>query len=226
MIRLGDSMKVKVEYRSNMKHMNLRLLDAGTILVRANPQIKQAEIEAFVAKQQDWIRKQVAKQQDKQQLAADALYILGKEYRLIYQTGAANHVETKNAQMIVTHRPDTKRSYVLNQHLSALVKRILAERLDWCMQYFPKLKKPRLVIKKLKSKWGSCKYRESEIMLNVCLLYVPIPLIDYVVIHELMHFYYPDHQQGFHSGMSKVMPQYKEYQKELRSYEWLLRQGG
>lgn len=63
-------------------------------------------------------------------------------------------------------------------------------------------------------------------MLNVCLLYVPIPLIDYVVIHELMHFYYPDHQQGFHSGMSKVMPQYKEYQKELRSYEWLLRQGG
>lgn len=70
--------------------------------------------------------------------------------------------------------------------------------------------KPRLIVKRMKSRWGVCHVKARTITLNTALMLKPVPAIEYVVLHEYVHFLHPDHQKGFHDTMLSLMPDYKQ----------------
>ena len=72
-----------------------------------------------------------------------------------------------------------------------------------------------------RSNWGSCSVR-GNINLNICLMAVPEPLRDYVILHELCHLNYLDHGAAFHALLESVCPGHLRLQKELRAYAGLL----
>lgn len=77
--------------------------------------------------------------------------------------------------------------------------------------------KPKLVIREMKTRWGSCTPGKGKITLNKKLLYAPRICIEYVVTHELIHFLHPDHSKRFYRFFDTVMPRHKEYKKLLES---------
>lgn len=77
-------------------------------------------------------------------------------------------------------------------------------------------RKPEIKIKTLKSSWGICHYRKGYITLNRALLSMPIQAIEYVILHEYIHFLEPNHQAGFYARLEKLMPDYKERKKLLK----------
>lgn len=77
--------------------------------------------------------------------------------------------------------------------------------------------KPQIRVKKLKSCWGVCHYTKGYITLNSALAAKPPAAVEYVILHEYVHFLEHDHQKGFHAWMARLMPDYKERRKLLRT---------
>lgn len=69
----------------------------------------------------------------------------------------------------------------------------------------------------MKSRWGACK-STGQISLNLFLGLLPQHLIDAVIAHEFCHLAEMNHSQRFYNLLSKLYPQYKECDIELKQY--------
>ncbi|MDR1630339.1 MAG: M48 family metallopeptidase [Oscillospiraceae bacterium] len=78
--------------------------------------------------------------------------------------------------------------------------------------------KPSLSVKEMKSRWGVCHVDKKHIVLNRRLMGKPLDLVEYVVLHEYVHFVHPNHQQGFHALMGLYMPDYRQRRKRLNGH--------
>ncbi len=78
--------------------------------------------------------------------------------------------------------------------------------------------RPLLRLRKMRSQWGNCHYRQGYITLNTALAACPEELRTYVALHELVHFIHPDHGPGFYSLMDRLMPDWKARRSELKKY--------
>lgn len=75
---------------------------------------------------------------------------------------------------------------------------------------------PALQVRMMKTRWGVCAVQKRRITLNMRLALAPREALEYVVLHEYVHFLYPDHQAGFHAAMRRCMPDYKRRAALLR----------
>jgi len=66
-------------------------------------------------------------------------------------------------------------------------------------------------------KWGSCSGR-GNITLNTALYYVPQPLAEYVVVHELAHLKIFNHSPEFWALVGQYLADYAERERELDRY--------
>ena len=78
--------------------------------------------------------------------------------------------------------------------------------------------RPEVKLRKMRSQWGNCHWRQGYITLNTALARCPEHLRDYVALHELVHFLYHDHGPGFYAAMDARMPGWRERRKELQRY--------
>lgn len=79
-----------------------------------------------------------------------------------------------------------------------------------------KLYPNKISIKKLKYAWGSCTSKKN-ISYNYELIYKEKNLIEYVIVHELVHLKYMNHQKNFWNLVEEYIPDYKERRKMLKS---------
>ncbi|WP_338959864.1 M48 family metallopeptidase [Fusobacterium vincentii] len=73
-------------------------------------------------------------------------------------------------------------------------------------------------IKKLSSAWGIYHKKENYITFNFDLIEKDIECIEYVVLHELCHIFYMNHQKDFWALVEKYIPDYKIRRKNLKSF--------
>lgn len=78
-----------------------------------------------------------------------------------------------------------------------------------------KVPKPELCIRRMHTMWGSCSRDRGRITLNESLLKAPQCCIDYVVLHELLHFLYPRHDKDFRTALSVHMPDWCDRRRQL-----------
>ena len=79
----------------------------------------------------------------------------------------------------------------------------------------------RVFIRNQKTRWGSCSTK-NNINLNVNLVRLPAELIDYTILHELVHTRVKNHSQKFWAQMDRLLGDAKKIDKKLRAYEFLL----
>ena len=68
----------------------------------------------------------------------------------------------------------------------------------------------------MKTRWGVNNQLSKTITLNSELLKKDLDLLDYVIIHELCHFYEANHSSAFWAHVEEYYPKYKEARKRLR----------
>jgi predicted metal-dependent hydrolase len=75
----------------------------------------------------------------------------------------------------------------------------------------------RVFIRNQRTRWGSCS-NKNNISLNMKLVKLPDELIDYVILHELVHTRKKDHSKAFWAEMDKLVGNGKKMQSKLRKH--------
>jgi predicted metal-dependent hydrolase len=75
----------------------------------------------------------------------------------------------------------------------------------------------RVFIKSQKTRWGSCSGK-NNINLNINLIRLPDELIDYTILHELVHTRIKNHSRQFWDQMNKLMGDSKKLDSKLNDY--------
>lgn len=76
----------------------------------------------------------------------------------------------------------------------------------------------RFVIKRQKTRWGSCSSKRN-ININLKALYLPDELFIYLLEHELAHLQHMNHSADFWNYLTKRLPEAKSLQRKLKLYK-------
>jgi predicted metal-dependent hydrolase len=80
----------------------------------------------------------------------------------------------------------------------------------------------RLCVRRMSRRWGSCT-AAGTISINPALIQTPVPCIDYVLVHELLHVIEPAHSARFYGLLDRAMPDWRDRRQRLSRAEvrWL-----
>lgn len=208
--------------KGNYKRVACSYNSLGTLIIRQPYSITDIKVINFCEKVIDWIidHKPVKLLPHDSYNDGDSYLFLGKLYKL--KICYSNHEEViKTSDSIIVYtRSDQRIEQILEKYRMDCAELVFSEMLYKCFVPLEKKIKlfPKLVIKKSKSRWGVCYVLENKIMLNLTLIHLPLPLIEYVIFHELVHFIYPNHSKEFHEELCRYVTNEKLLSKKLRDY--------
>jgi predicted metal-dependent hydrolase len=70
-------------------------------------------------------------------------------------------------------------------------------------------------LQRMKTRWGSCNFKQGNIRLNTELVKKPKDLLEYVVVHEMVHLIEPSHNDKFIAILNQHYPNWREARLEL-----------
>ena len=138
----------------------------------------------------------------------------------------------KNAQKFVESRLEWIRTNKQNMDLELkkrnelpeidrkVARKILCRRIGELAQLH-KFVYNRVSIRKQKTRWGSCSSKDN-INLNANLLHLPSELMDYVLLHELVHTRVKDHSKDFWDELNTIVPNARQVDRRLKDYQYCL----
>ena len=191
----------------------------GTVRVSAHPFVNQKSIADFIWQNQDWIENAIRKSHVPSPIITKEISILGKIHRIqwLVDHDAKEDGQVVDGIVVVRTKADNpdKAYKVLRKWLINEAKDYLPNRLGHLSKRYG-LKFDKISIRSQSTRWGSCSSQDG-ISLNWTLILLKPELIDYVVIHELMHLVEHNHSSNFWALVEKYCPDWKKLRKELKS---------
>ncbi len=221
--------------RKMVKNTNLRIKRDGSVLVSAHPFVPIQQIDSFVLSKKDFIEKnkkrflekQKAMPSNKQYINGESFYLLGKHLRLKVFESSTNYVEN-DGTFLKLYVKDVMsfsiKQKVINGFFDKECKNHFTQMMEKTHKLFKKygILYPELKMRNMKSRWGSCATKKGIITLNKKLIEAPRSCIEYVVLHEFVHFLHPNHSKHFYACVATHMPDWKERKKLLERLPILL----
>lgn len=179
---------------------------------------------AFAKSRADWIKTHLAKHEV---LALENGARVGKAHRLyiVRDPNVANIKTRLTTTEIFVKVPDsaspadvqTKATQAAEKALRQEAEKLLPQRLRaLATQHGFSYKSVK--IRKLTSRWGSCS-SAKDISLSIYLMQLPWELIDYVLVHELMHTRHMHHGPKFWAECEQIMPGAKTLRKQVNQHK-------
>jgi predicted metal-dependent hydrolase len=211
--------------RSARKTLGISVKPDGSVVVTAPEAAEANQIEAVLRKRASWILDKVDESvlrtpplPPRRYIPGETHYFLGRQYRLRVDPEARG-TRREDDRIIVGGVASDEPSRIRNR----LVRwyelqgyRIFSERLSACIQPFVSdFKRPKLKIVEMERRWGSYVPASHSLVLNHVLVQVPVPLIDYVITHELCHLPHPNHGPEFAHLLGKLMPDHARRKAKL-----------
>ncbi len=210
--------------RKPIKNMYLRIHSTtGDVKVTAPLKLSLDVIRSQLEVRRDWMHRARARalsravSQPEKMVHGEPHYFLGKPYLLSVQPNL--HLKG------IVIEGDVLHGFLESQSHDERRKRLQA----WYKQQMQRLI-PDLIqkwepvigvsvrewgIKSMKTRWGSCNVVAHRIWLNLKLIQKPLVCLEYVLVHEMVHLLEANHSKRFYVLMTKFMPQWREYQKQL-----------
>lgn len=176
--------------RSSRKTLAIQITRQGEVIVRAPRRCPQSFIEAFLKEKQAWIER---KQWELKQQEAES--VRGEEGKAAFPlpgTSAEEAVYRAQASEVFAR----KAAYY-------------AARMGVTYN--------KITIRDQKTRWGSCSGK-GNLNFNWRLVLAPVPVLDYVVVHELAHRREMNHSSRFWDVVGEIMPDYQIHRRWLRDH--------
>lgn len=222
-IQLGD-LAIQVT-RKAIKNVHLSVHPPTGRVTMSAPTATRLEVaRAYAISKLGWIREQQARlskqarETPRQFVERESHYLWGRRHLLtVVQRDAKPSVTLDHKRLTLTVRPESsksKRAEVIHEwHKSLLHALVPALIKKWEPRL--KVKVAGYFLQRMKTKWGSCNHRAGHIRLNTELVKKPKDLLEYVVVHELVHLLEPTHSERFMTLLSDHYPSWREARAEL-----------
>lgn len=178
---------------------------------------------SWILKQRDKIKRTISVNGEREYVAGETFYVLGKPYTLRVVESSSNKIILFE-NCILMHIKNKYDLEYKKKYMEKWYKEIAALKLkeiyDKACSIFKEayVDKPRLYFRKMKARWGSYSPIENKVLLNSELIKVPEPCIEYVIVHELCHSKYRNHKKEFYDFVERFIPDWKERREELNRY--------
>ena len=70
-------------------------------------------------------------------------------------------------------------------------------------------------VRRMKTRWGTCTSEDRRIWLNLELIKKPACCLEYILVHEMVHFLERHHNDRFRDLMDEITPQWRTHRDEL-----------
>ena len=179
---------------------------------------------AYAISKLGWIRDQQVKMRGqardtaRQFVERESHYLWGRRYLLtVREEEAKPSIRLSHRAIMLTVRHGSsaaKRAAIMHEWHKSLLHKAIRELIA---RWEPKLgvDVAGYFLQRMKTKWGSCNHRARTIRLNTELVKKPKDLLEYVVVHEMLHLLAPTHSERFLGLMSKHYPAWREARGEL-----------
>ena len=224
----------RIEYdlqQKDVKNINLRIKADQSILVSANPQVPVTVIEDFILSKSEYILKALAHYEElakyapqpKQYVDGETFRILGHNRRLKVVEGKQNKVESDESYITLTVK-NTNDFALKKRTMDRWLMKICKETVQsLCDAVYPKFQKygvsyPCIRYRNMVSRWGSCQPKRCVLTFNYALVEAPVSCIEYVVVHEFVHFLHPNHSKRFYQQLAMFMPDWEKLKSLLETF--------
>lgn len=206
--------------RSRRKTIALVVERDGSLTVRAPLQMPEAHVRKFVEQHADWITKNQTQAQKyappphKKYNEGETFLYFGQSFPLAFvqRQRAALTFDGTTFRLAKSAQPKAEEAFV--RWYKRQAAQVLLERVSFHARkngfHFEKIR-----ISSARTRWGSCSSK-GTLSFTYRLVMAPLEVIDYVVLHELVHTKVRNHSKVFWARVGEIMPGYKLHVRWLR----------
>jgi len=197
----------------------------GRVRVAAPLRLDDEAVRLAVVSRLGWIRRQQAafveqvRQSERELVTGESHFFAGHRYRMdVIESDESPKVKLlNNTTMELRVRPGTARDgrdVVLQKWYRAKLKEQLPKLIaKWEPVVGVSVAEVR--VKRMKTRWGSCNAEAGRIWLNLELAKKPVSCLEYILVHEMVHFHERHHNERFRKLMDAAMPTWNLHREEL-----------
>lgn len=207
--------------RSARRTVALHIVN-GKLIVKAPRFVPEFMIKNFVKQKQNWILKNLKKiekrkKPKKSYEEGEKFLYLGDKYKLKFG-------DFKEISITTTLNFPKFSVFRIKKELTSWyikkAKQVISKQVEYMSKKMG-VKYKNLRFSDTSSKWGTC-FPDDSLQFNWRLIMTPLPVLNYVVIHELAHTVEKNHQRKFWAKVDLYTPAYKQHRKWLENNRHLL----
>ena len=215
-IQLGNRIVSYTLRQAARRRLTLSIDERG-LRVGAPRSITINAVESFIRDNTQWVLSRLddyASRAPRQLTMRDGqrIPLLGNEVELRIDAGA-NRSHWEEATLVIEARANADIELLVRRALQRRAHELFLQRIEHYGRGVSRPVPP-LSLSSARTRWGSCS--ATGIRLNWRLIHLPLPLIDYVVAHELAHLEQMNHSPRFWAVVERLCPDYKLARAELK----------
>jgi len=211
--------------RKDIKNVHLSVHPPEGRVTLSVPAATRSEVaRAYAVTKLSWIREQQqklrnqARETPREFIERESHYLWGRRYLLVVvESDTKPSVSIDHKRITLSVRPGSdraKRASIMHEWHKSLLHELIPSLIDkWESKLDVQV--TAYFLQRMKTKWGSCNHKAGHIRLNTELVKKPKDLVEYVVVHEMIHLIDPTHSDWFIAILSEHYPTWREAQAEL-----------
>ncbi len=219
-------MKIDQIIRTNRKSISLEIKPDGRLIVRAPITASDALIKSMVEKKADWIAKtknRLARQyptiKEKSFKPGEYFWYLGEKYPLDLKERQRPLLELDGAFYLYKGAQNRAREIFVAWYREE-TRQITADLIHKYVKKY-RFNVNQVRITSARTRWGSCSGK-NNLNFTYRLSMAPLDVIDYVVVHELVHLKVHNHSKTFWNAVAEIKADYKKNRTWLKEHGTLL----
>lgn len=213
--------------RKDIKNMHLAVYPPlGRVRLAAPMNTDLEVLRLFCISKLSWLKKNIktfqnqARETARDYVSGESHYLQGKRYllKIVHHKGHSKIEVVGNKIIFHTKEISTTedRAKVFKEWYRKELKKQIPKLLTkW--ESVIEVKANEWGVKQMKTKWGTCNIEDKRIWLNLELAKKPPICLEYILVHELVHFLERNHNDKFIAYMDKFMPKWRLHRNELNN---------
>jgi predicted metal-dependent hydrolase len=216
----GTSIPFTVRRGKRQKTVAIAIDPQGDVLVRAPVDTPVEKLDRIVHRKASWIVERLKRTSDlpprpseREFVSGETFLYLGRQYRLRVERGDEG-VRLERGRLVVSApRNGDVRAALVGWYRRRAVERLPVLVEEWAPRVGVTVRG--VLVREQRRRWGSCD-DSGVLRFNWRIVQAPRRLVEYVVVHELVHLVHRDHTKGFWAALGRVLPDYERRRGELR----------
>lgn len=216
-----NGLHIEIRRSNRTKTLSINIERDGSVNVIVPQDLEESKILDIVKSKEYEIHKQIGNKKELNKERINRKFVpghsflyLGKSYNLYIVDNQKEPLKLHNGKFLLSSKSVEKAEDVFIKFYKKMGKSILEKRINH-FQDFIKEKPNEIRIVNLQTRWASCT-QAGNLNFNWKCFMAPLTVLDYLIVHELVHLKHLNHTRQFWDAVSIIIPDYKTHEEWLR----------